>query len=296
MFDQKLTTLLTIIKTGSFTKASEVLNLTQPALSHHIKSLESEYNIQIFISKGKKIKLTPEGKILEKYARKQQSLYKTFVKELESYVSGERPFKMGLTPTAEVNLVPSVIAGYCTKHPDTKLTIATDSIKKIHSKLQNHDLDFAIIEGTINDPELEIRKLSTDYLCLVVSPGHPLSQTRAITLDDMKKLPLIIRPQSAGTRQLFESYLSSRNEKLKRFNIIMEIDNVSTLKALVMSNLGVSIVAHSSCVTESKLGLLKIVPVKDFNLHREINIVYHRDFAYPNIIDELCQIYEEAIR
>lgn len=296
MIDPKLTTLLTILKTGSFTKAAETLNLTQPALSHHIRSLEAEYNIHIFYPKSKKIKLTPEGKILEKYAKKQQNLYNNFLRELESYTGGERPFKIGLTPTAEVNLVPSVIARYCSAHPDTKVTISTDSVKKIYNKLQNRDLDFAIIEGSISDPELESRKLSTDYLCLIVSPNHPLAREKVITLDDVKQLPLIIRPQSAGTRQLFEEHLASRGEKLKRFNIIMEIDNVSTLKALVMSNLGASIVAHSSCVNECKQGLLQMIHVKDLNIHREINIICHKDFSYPNIIDELCRIYEDAIR
>ena len=295
MIDPKFTTLLTVIKTGSFTKAAEMLSLTQPAISHHIHSLESEYKIQMFYTKGRKLKLTPEGKILEKYAKKQQSLYKSMLKELKECAEGERPFKIGLTPTAENNLVPNVIARYCTAHPEIKISIISDTIKKLHTKLINRELDFAIIEGSISDSELESRLLSTDYLCLVVSPKHPFANVSEASLEDIKRLPLIMRPQSAGTRQLFESFLSVNNETLKNFNIMMEIDNVSTLKALVMSNVGASIVAHSFCITEARQGRLNIIPIKDLNISREINIIYHKDFMHTPVIDELCALYGDAL-
>jgi len=294
MIDHKLVTLLTIIKTGSFTKAADILNLTQPAVSHQVRLLENEYNIRIFYPRTRKINLTPEGELLVKYAKKQQNAYKNFLEELQSYKNGGRLFKIGLTPTAEDNIVPDVIARYCTAHKDTRISIISDTIKKIHTKLTARALDFAIIEGSISDSELESRLLSIDHLCLIVSPEHPVASLKSATIDDIMQLPLIMRPRSAGTRQLFEAYLNIHNEKLKHFNIMMEIDNVSTLKALVMSNLGASVVAHSSCIAESLRGQLKIIPISDSVLNREINIVYHHDFSHPKIIDELCQLYEDT--
>lgn len=291
MIDQKLVTLLTVIKTGSYTRAAAVLNLTQPAVSHQIKQLEEEYGINIFYPKTRKIKLTPEGEILERYAKKEQALYKTFVKELELSASGERPFKIGLTPTAEVNIVPDVIAHYCAEHPDIKISIISDTVKKLHNKISNRSLDLAIIEGSISDQDLKSRLLDTDYLCLITSTEHPLAQKKHVTLEDIKNVPLIMRPQTAGTRILFETYLENLGKKLKDFNIIMEIDNVSTLKALVKSNLGVSIIAHSSCIHDYNRGRIKIIPIQDFAISREIQLIYHKDFAYPAMIDELCSYY-----
>ncbi len=294
MIDQKLHTFLTVIREGSYSKAAARLNMTQPAISHQIRQLEEEYAIKIFYFESRKMKLTKEGSLLEKYARKGLILEQAFQKELKSYKAGNRPFQIGLTPTAEDNLVPAVIARYCAAHENVRVSIITDTIKRIYEKLSTRSLDFAIIEGSLSDSDLERRLLSVNYLCLVVSPKHPYAGRDSVTLEDLKQIPLIMRPHSAGTRQLFEECLLANREKLKHFSIIMEIDNVSTLKALVMSNLGASVMAHSSCITESRHGQLKMIPIQDFDAHREINLVYHRDFGCPPIIDELCSIYEET--
>lgn len=294
MIDAKLTTLLALIEAQSYTKAAQMLSLTQPAVSQHIRGLEQEYGIKIFLKDSKGLILTPEGKILEKYARRETALYHNLLQDFETYRSGINRFVIGITPSAEENIVPRVIATYCNQYPDTKITIVTDTIQTIANKLKTYEVDIAIVEGQIVEDGVTSILLDTDYLCFIVSPSHPFAARKSVSLEEVKQERLIIRPQGAGTRKMFETYLYSCNETLKNFHVMLEIDNVSTIKDLVESNLGVSIIAHSTCISEARSGQLKIIPIENFQTFREINLVVRDDFSQKNLLQDLYSIYQSC--
>ena len=294
MIDAKLTTLLTLIEAQSYTKAAQMLSLTQPAVSQHIRGLEQEYGIKIFLKGTKGMVLTPEGKILEKYAR-EKALYSNLLNDFEAYRNGVNRFVIGITPSAEENIVPRVIATYCNQYPDTKITILTDTIRNITNKLKAYEVDIAIVEGHIPDKGLTSILLDTDYLCLIVSPDHPFADRKDVSLEEVKKERLIVRPRGAGTRHMFETYLEGCGESLQNFHVILEIDSVSTIKDLVQSNLGVSVIAHSTCISEERSGRLKVIPIVNFQTFREINLVCREDFSQKQLLDELCNIYRTCM-
>ena len=180
MIDTRLHTLLTLMEAGSYTKAARVLSLTQPAVSHHIRQLEQEYGAPVFYRSTKQLKLTPEGGILVKYARRMQALENNVIQSLEDYRNGLSRFTVGITPTAEENLVPRVMATYCNLHPDTSITIVTDTIKNIYNMLKSYEVDIGIVEGSIPDENLTQVLLDTDYLCLIVSPQHPFARVQIV--------------------------------------------------------------------------------------------------------------------
>ena len=291
MIDAKLTTLLALIEAQSYTKAARMLSLTQPAVSQHIRGLEQEYNIKIFLKNTKGMILTPEGKILEKYARREIALYNNLRNDIDAYRNGVHRFVIGITPFAEENIVPRILATYCNQHPDTKITIITDTLPSISNKLKTYEVDIAIVEGKIAEEGLTSILLDTDYLCLIVSPKHPFADRSSVSLSELKKERLIIRPQGAGTRRLFETFLFGCGETLKNFHVMLEMDNVSTIKELVQSNLGVSVIAHSTCITEEHNGQLKVIPIEHFQTFREINLVCRNDFTQKQLLEELCHIY-----
>lgn len=295
MIDAKLTTLLTLIEAQSYTKAAQMLSLTQPAVSQHIRGLEQEYSIKIFLKGTKGMVLTPEGKILEKYARREKALYSNLLNDFEAYRNGVNRFVIGITPSAEENIVPRVIATYCNQYPDTKITILTDTIQNITNKLKAYEVDIAIVEGHIPDKGLSSILLDTDYLCLIVSPDHPFADRKDVSLEEVKKERLIVRPRGAGTRHMFETYLEGCGESLQNFHVILEIDSVSTIKDLVQSNLGVSVIAHSTCISEERSGRLKVIPIVNFQTFREINLVCREDFSQKQLLDELCNIYRTCM-
>lgn len=291
MLDPKVKTLLTLVNVGSYTKAGRELNLSQPAVSHHIRQLEQEFAIKIFYKDKKELKLTPEGAILVKYARRAMAVNNNARQALEDSRRQIRHFTIAITPTAGENLIPQVIACYCNQHPDIHINIYTDTIQNIDNQLRSYETDIAVVEGRMEHPDLVSVLLDTDYLCLAVSPRHPFAGRSRVTLSEMKGEKFILRSRGAGTRVLFENYLLGHSEHIQNLNVIIEMDNVATIKELVKLNLGMTVIAHSACREEELSGQLSIVPIENSGMVREINMVHHKSFTHTEILDEFRCIY-----
>ena len=291
LIDNKIKTLLTLVNVGSYTKAARHLALTQPAVSHHIKLLEQEYGIMIFYSDKKKLIPTPEGEILIKYSRRAIALEENAIKAIEDNRKQVKSLVIGITPTAEENLVPYVFASYCNEHPKIHINIVTNTINNIYDMLKAYELDLAIIEGRITDDRFTSILLDTDYLCLAVSPKHKFAKRKSVNLLELKKENFILRQPNAGTRKLFENHLISHSENINNFNVIMELDNVSLIKDLVSSNLGITVISHKSCRDEIAAGKLVVVPIENLIMTREINMIYPKDFHHKDILDDIRMAY-----
>ena len=290
MFDAKVKTLLSVIETGSYTKAAEKLNLTQPAVSHQIRMLENEFDIKIFYRDKNKLKLTPQGKILVQYARRAAAVYANACQAIEDSKSETRHLNVGITPTAGETIIPQVLATLCNENPGIHINIGVNTIQKIYTRLKAYELDFAVVEGAVPDAALVT---TTDYLCLAVSPIHRLARAKTVSIREIRHEKLILRSQSAGTRQLFEKHLGARNLSLSEFNVMMELDNVSMIKELVSMDLGITIIAKSACREELASGRLSIIPIENSTMVRQIDMVYQKDFIHPELIENIRRIYEE---
>lgn len=291
MVDTKIKTFIALTEIGSYTKTAKVLALTQPAVSHQMKQLELEFGVQLFHKNRKTLLLTPEGEIFLKYARRLVAIESNALQALDDAQNKVTRFSVGITATLAEYVVSGVFAEYCNEHPGTHINISTDTIKNIYDKLQTYALDFAIIEGNIPSRHYQSVLLDTDYICLMVSPKHPFARRRMVQLEELKKEKFILRPPQAGTRSLFENYLEARSENLRNFNVVLEVDNVTTIKSLVEQDFGITIIAHSVCIEELAAGRLAEVPVQNFNTTREINLVCREHFAHQDILHEIRQIY-----
>lgn len=291
MVDNKIVTLLTVVGQGSYTKAAQVLNLTQPAVSHHIRQLEEELEVKIFQKGRKELILTEEGELLVKYAHRLSAIARQARQALEDSRTNATHLNIGTTHTVGENLVSQVLAIYCNQHPDVHINITTDSIKNIYNRMSLYELDLAIVEGVLPGSRFRTLLLDTDFLCLVVSPKHRFASRPSILLSELKNEKLILRPSTAGTRMLFENFLMSNGESIRNFNVMMELDNVSMIKNLVAADLGVSLVVHSACREEEREGRLVVVPIENAKMTRDINIIYQPDFSYVSVPDEIRRIY-----
>jgi len=294
MIDPKINTLLTLESVGSYTKAAEALSLTQPAVSHHIKLLEEEYGIHIFVKGKHKLKPTPAGEVLLKYAHRAAALSMKVRQAIDDCQKEVHSLTVGITPTASDILVPQVLASYCNKHPHVHIQIVRGTIKNIDSMLKFFEIDLAIVDGVIKSKNTNSILLGTDYLGLVVSPQHPFSKRASVRLEEIQQEKLILRPKKAETRRLFESYLFSHGYDLKDFNVIMEIDSVSNIKEIVMANLGITVISHNVCLDEERDGKLVVVPIEDCQMVRQINLIFPKDFSYPEILQDIRNEYAHS--
>ena len=296
MIDVRLETLIKVAELKNFTKAAEELNLTQPCVSHHISSLEEELNITIFNRQKNNLFLTNEGEIVLKYAKRFQNLSTNLNQELIDYKNNITKLRIGLTHTSESNIMTEVLAKCVNIMSNLTITINTDTIKNLYDKLENYEIDIAIIEGKNSNNNLNSFMLDTDYLVCAMSNNDPLSKNGVITLNELKKEKLILRLPTSATRILFESTLESINESIDEFNIILEVDNIATIKDLVRKNLGISILPKSACMNEVKKKKMTILPIENLSMIRETNIIYPKNFSHIDILKTITKIYQETLK
>ena len=252
MFDAKIETLLEVISAGSYTRAAQRLSLTQPAVSHHMRQLEQEFGIHIFYKDKKELRLTPEGEILVKYARRALAVYRNARQAIEDSRICMSHIGVGITHTVGESCVPQVLAEYCNQTPGVHINIVTDTIKNLYDMMRSYELDVAIVDGQFPASGYTEVLLDTDYLCLVVSPIHPLARRASVAIGALQGERFIMRPKGAGTRSMFESYLSECGADIRDFNIIIEMDSVATIKELVAQDLGISVIATAPAARTSR--------------------------------------------
>ena len=291
MLSVKMETLLCVAEHKNFTRAAEELSLTQPAVSHHIKELEQELGVPLFIRGKGGLKLTDQGEIAVRYARRIKALDGKLRSELANFEKNITNLKIGLTHTAESNLTTEALAKCAAQNPGLSITIATDTIKNLYDMMRSYELDVAIVDGQFPASGYTEVLLDTDYLCLVVSPIHPLARRASVAIGALQGERFIMRPKGAGTRSMFESYLSECGADIRDFNIIIEMDSVATIKELVAQDLGISVIAHSACREDEQAGRLAVVPLEKPGMVRRINMVHHQDFSHPEILEELRRLY-----
>lgn len=292
MLDSKLLTLVTLAEKKNFTKAAEALSLTQPAVSHQIKQLETELNAALVIRTKNEVILTEEGKIAVNFAKKILGLYSKMTSSLSDKENHITNLRIGITHTSESNIMIVVLAKVSALMDNLYITIITDTINNLYDKLENYEIDLAIIEGKVNPEKYNSLLLDTDSLVCILSKENKLSKKGALTIEDLKKEKMILRLPDSATRTLFDSTLVSMNESIHHFNVILEIDNIDTIKSLVRKNLGISILAKSACLDEINKGKLKALPIENLSMIRETNIVYKKTFDYSKILEVIYSTYQ----
>ena len=293
--DAKLLTLIELSKVNSFTKAAKVLNLTQPAVSQHIKQLEEEFDAKLFIRSNNNLSLTKEGEIVLKYALRIQSLYNDMTRKLKDYKKCANNLTIGITHTSESNIAPEIMAKYSERNSGSHIRIISDSIKNLYEKLSLYQIDLAIIEGKITNKKFSSILLGTDSLVAVVSLDNPLANKKVVTINDLKKENLILRNLESGTSTLFVNELAKMDEDINNFHLSLEMDNVASIKMLVRKNLGVSILPKSACSREIKENKLVGLPIENLDLIRETNLVFIDNNIDRNILEDIVSIYRESI-
>ena len=293
MLDAKLETLLVVAEEKSFTKAANILSLTQPAVSNHIALLEQEIGTKIFFRNKGDIKITPEGEIVVRYAKRIKNMYKRMLDKISEADKQSIKLRVGITHTAESNDITEILAKFGVQHGNVTITIITDTIKNLYDMLENYEIDFAIVEGRRQSNSMNYLMLDTDYLVCILSNNNPLSKNAMVSLNELKKEHIILRLPTSETRKLFEATLTSMNDSIDNFDVAIEVDNIATIKDLIRKDLGVSILPKSVCMDELRKGKITALPIENLSMVRETNIVYNKDFARIDLIHDFVDLYKQ---
>lgn len=295
MLDIRFKTLLSVIEEKNFSKAAEKLSLTQPAVSHHINQLEAEYGVKI-ISRGKReISLTPEGELIANYAKRMAALESKLLYELKNIDTASKKIRIGVTHTAESNMFTEIVGYYSLNNPNISIIIITDTTSNLYKMVENYELDLAYVDGMIEDSSLKFFPVDKDDLVCVLSINNPLVSKKSVTLEELKKERLILRLQTSTTRKIFEASLEYNNDSIKNYNVVLEVDNIATIKDLIRKDFGISVLAKSACMDEVNKKKLAILPIEKLQMIRQNYIIYNVYFNHVEIIKDIISIYNNKL-
>lgn len=294
--DIKLNTFITLARIKNYTRAAEILNLTQPAVSQHIRFLEDYYGVRLFRKQGRGIELTDEGKILLKYAEEIELLYRTAESEIRNQSGIIRKYNIGASMTIGGYVLPGILAKHRKIYKNIILLLQVYNTEEITKKLLARKLDFAIVEGPFDKRKFKYKKFRDDELVLAVSPKHDFAKQKCIDISDVIKGNLILREKGSGTRKIFEDTVVEMGYDLKDIENYMEIGSISAIKTLVESNLGYTVISKETVKKEMEIGSIKVVPIKDVRIVREFNFIYvpDRDEKFMDEFIDFCMKYSDS--
>lgn len=297
MDDVRLMTFITFAKVRKFTKTAEILNITQPAVSQHIKSLEKYYDVNLIKKQGKEFYLTEEGTLLLKYAEQIDFLYRDLEAKLKNKSKINKTYKVGATLTIGGYVLPNIIGKHKRLYNNIDILLRVENTEKILQQILIGELDFALVEGPFDKNKFQYIKYKDDELVLAVSPESIFAGKKEIDIEDIINGSLILREKGSGTRKIFENKLVELGYDLNKSRNYLEIGDINAIKSLIESNLGYSIISKQTIRREVELNTIRIVPIKGIRIYREFNFVYIEKqdefleqfvrFCYENS-DSLC--------
>lgn len=263
-----------VAKNLSFTKASQELFVSQPAITKHIQELESCYEVRLFHREGNKISLTEAGKLLLKHSEKVLDDYKQLEYEmhlLHNEFIGE--LKLGASTTIAQYVLPPLLANFIEKHPKVNLSLLNGNSREIETALQEHRIDLGLVEGISRLPNLKYTRFLEDELVAVVNACNRLSLPEEITPEDLRRIPLVLRERGSGTLDVFERALSRFGIKLSSLNVLMYLGSTESIKCFIEHTDCMGIISVRSICRELSAGQLRVLEIAGMPMMREFDFV-----------------------
>jgi len=263
----------------NFTKAAKALSITQPAVSQHIKFIESAYNIKTFSFEGKKMFLTDKGEILL-HALTTMQHDQNHLKELLQTSPSEN-LSFGATLTVGEFIIKEKVIKYLKGHPNTSLKMNVANTKELLDLLDNGQIDIAIVEGYFPKNQYDYLPYSKEKYIGVCCPSHDFEE-KTVLLDELINETIIIREPGSGTREIFERAMEVCNYKINDFNNIIEISNLNIIKDFVVQDCGITFIYEAAVKKELDNGSLRKINIQDFNVNHEISFIWRKNSMFSN--------------
>lgn len=273
MIDFRINTFLTLSKVLNYTKTAQLLHITQPAVSQHIKFLENKYGVKLFKYDGRNLNLTRAGETLYDFSLAMKSSSDKILKALPLLEEENYNLKFGTTLTIGEYIMSPLLKDIIKKYPNIRITMIVGNTKNLLEKLKSGEIDFAILEGHFDKSKYSSKVFSKENFIGVCAQNNILSNKK-IDFDEIFNQRLIFREVGSGTREIFEKILYEQNNTMNSFKDILEIGNISVIKNLVKNNFGITFLYEKAVEIEISNGELMKLDIKDFNIKREFNFVY----------------------
>ena len=295
---QQLRILKAVATEKNFTKAAEILYISQPSLSKQIKTLEKNLDILLINRENNKISLTENGKVFLQYSERILALCEESCRALIDLKNGDRgSLTVGASQTIGTYLMPRVLALFAQNYPQIDLKVQVNSTRLIANHVLNREIDIAVVGGEIPNElrkNLTIKHFVEDELSLIISKSHPFAKKKKINKENLYYLNFITLNSNSTIRKFIDNILIQNGIETKQLKIIMQFNSIEGIKTAVSLGLGAAFVSSSAIEKEVELKTIEILKIENIKITRTLSIISNPDSykskAFQLFYNELCTL------
>ncbi|MEK5330693.1 LysR family transcriptional regulator [Lysinibacillus sp. FSL W8-0992] len=282
-----LKTFITLVEVNNFTKASEILHISQPSVSLHIKNLEQEFHTTLFIRSPKSVQITPTGEILYKRAKQIMAIAEAAQEDILAYHhSIQGTLIIGASFTIGENILPSILSKLQQQFPQLELQVIignTDEIIQFTKLLQ---VDIGLIEGQAHDNELVIQPFMQDELFIVSASNNSLAEQPSITISQLQRQKWVAREVGSGTRNYLDHLFRTNGLQV---HSLLTISSNQGVKESVIEGLGLSLLSGSVIERDIRNGDIAILPLAEQRFMRTFSYLHSPTMKNKRNVEALIE-------
>ncbi|MEW9672196.1 selenium metabolism-associated LysR family transcriptional regulator [Ammoniphilus sp. 3BR4] len=265
----------------NFSETAKILHLSQPSVSLQIQNLEESLNTKLFERTKRSVKLTYSGKILYHYAEQIIHMMNKARKDLSilsESIHGD--LTIGASLTVGEYILPYILGKFKQDYPKINISMKSSNSSEIIKLLQDEQIELGFVENSNFHSDLKYHSFLEDELFAIVSAKHfhhLIENKKFISMNELYSLPIILREQGSGTREVFEEAIRTHGKDPEKLNIILELGNTESIKAAVESGLGISIISQSTIQKELQLGVIRKLKIEGIQIRRFFSVIHKKN-------------------
>lgn len=262
-----------VMRHHSFTRAADMLHLTQPAVSMQMRQLEEQVGVPLFDQVGKQIQPTDAGRELHRHAMIIAAKMQDLGTAMEEF-RGVRRGELDLVVASTANyFAPKLIAAFCSRHAKVQVRLQVSNQEQIVDMLTASNKDLAIMGQPPEDADLVSQAFLDNPLVVIAAPTHPLASKSRIALKRLERETFITREPGSGTRKAAERHFSRHGVE---FHSVMEMSSNEAIKQAVEAGLGLGILSLHTLELELAMQRLVVLEVERFPIMRQWFVVHRK--------------------
>jgi len=266
-----------IVELRSFSRAAEVVLLTQPTVSGHIKALETELGLRLFDRAGRTVTPTRAGELLHGYARRILALRDEAQQAINEHKGGLKGhLTVGGSSIPGAYILPAMVAAFKRAHPDVTMTLHVIDSREIIRGVIEGTYEVGMVGARFEEGRVHYEPFTQDELVLAVPAGHPWAGRGTVRLSELAGQSFIMRERGSGTRKVMERALGDHDVDPGSLRVVLEVTGNEAVRQALRAGAGIAVISRRAIEDDIRCKTLTALRIHGVKLLRDFFLVTHR--------------------
>ena len=282
-----------LAETKSFTKAAQINNVTQSAVSQTISALERRFNSLLIERSKRNLRLTPEGEVFYDYSKRILQTCDALhskLQEIEDVISGN--IRVATIYSIGLHVLPPYVTQFLKRYPSVNVHVEYRRDNEVYENVLGNVVDLGLVAYPTRDARLEIVPLRTDKLVLICHPQHPFAERKSVKVKALSGQKFINFERDIPTCKALDKIFKEHRVTVEQ---VMAFDNIETVKRAVEIDSGVAIVPQETISQEVANETLKAVELENGAYSRPLAVIYKKSKVLSPAIKQFIALLKESV-